>query len=542
MGKEKAGSTGVGFRTAFWILTILASVAVLGAAALAYRWFHSQATVEDRKERGLQSADVLSTPEDFLPDYLILGRKAPAGQFFTEDGQGVSALDYCGSTGKVCLLFWASWCPDCTKQFEAIGELERISEKYGVPLVLIDRVDPERETPEAAREKMDAFGIKSPCLYDQGATVYETWGLHWIPGFVVLNQNGTVVDYANGALSAGAFEGLMRRSVNGHEKEILAFIEKHMMNQMGGIYTGTITGGSPSGRDVLSESMGLYMQCAVISGDEERFKRAWSFVQNNMMTDNLAAWYVTGAGEKQNVNSLLDDLRIARALWQAGEKWGGNWQDLAENMYTALAVNCFTPEGNPVSWASLTEESRADTISLCYLDDGMLSALENRIPGIRERAAEIVQNGRISAAFPLYYASWSYTAGEYSHEDLNTAEALYTLWNLSRAGALSEDAREWLRQQVMQGTISARYTVEGEPVPGSDYHSTAVYALAAMIGISEEDAELTEIAVRRMNRMYVTDTSKENYGSFSQEGSNIYSFDQLMPLLVYTVMNGGGSL
>ena len=72
---------------------------------------------------------------------------------------------------------------------------------------------------------------------------------------------------------------------------------------------------------------------------------------------------------------------------------------------------------------------------------------------------------------------------------------------------------------------------------GSDYHSTAVYALAALVAHETGDDELFEIALRRMERKLILDADDEFFGSYSQKGTVIYSFDQLIPLLVNTVVD-----
>ena len=154
--------------------------------------------------------------------------------------------------------------------------------------------------------------------------------------------------------------------------------------------------------------------------------------------------------------------------------------------------------------------------------------------GLREQAEEILRGGYISDAFPLYYSAYDYIARTYAADSLNTSEALLTLYLAAKAGLARPESLEWLEDRVVSGTLAARYDVQGQVVKGFDYHSTAAYAIAALIGAECGSARLYTCARHRMERYRVAGDS-ELHGSFSDrgDGSDIIAFDQLMPLLVY---------
>ena len=139
--------------------------------------------------------------------------------------------------------------------------------------------------------------------------------------------------------------------------------------------------------------------------------------------------------------------------------------------------------------------------------------------------------GRISDDFPFYYASYDYAANSYSRADLNTAEALYALWNLSRAKELPGDAWAYLKSRIETGSLAARYHIDGTAVKGFEYHSTAVWGLAALIAREEGDENAFELALRRMDRLLVLDAGDALFGAYAQKGAAVYAFDQLIPLL-----------
>ena len=479
----------------------------------------------------------LTTPEDYLPQSLALGSRPPEAIFQDDSEEEVSLDELAGEAEKgVWLLFWASWCPDCEKQFEAIREMEALAARYKVSLVLVDRLDPKKESLAAAQKAISSMGTSARAVYDPGETVYKAWGMREIPSSVMLDPTGAVRGYAAGVLSAGSCEGLLKQATEGRDRVGMAFLEKQLSDGQGGIFTSKEESGeSPGGRDVLSESQGLMLWYALARNDKALFDRTFRFVQNKMIDDGLAAWYVNDR-KRAPVNATLDDLRLWYACHQGARKWGDDvYAAQAKETAKALLDKCVNDQGGLVDYSAMNGESQAQTISLCYLDLVCLRSLAGESEGfapVAERAEQILKEGRISDAFPFYYASYDYGRRAYSQADLHTAEALYTLWNLSRAGELPRDTWAFLRSMIDEGQIAARYHPDGTAVQGFEYHSTAVWGLAALIAAEEEDGHAFELALRRMDRLWVLDTGEAAFGAYAQKGSDIFAFDQLIPLLV----------
>ena len=486
----------------------------------------------------------LATPEDWLPQNLAIAKCPPEAVLTDEQGSPVSLRDWIArEESGVWVVFWASWCPDCNRQFEVIREMEALAETYGARLLLVDRLNREKESVEAARKKIAEYGVTAPVLYDPDEAVYSAWGMREIPSSVVLDKDGVVRAYANGTLTAGQCEGLLNRAFRGRDSAGLAFILGSLSNGRGGVCSSTAAeGDSPTGTDVLSESQGLMLWYALIREDQALFDQTLAFVQTDMLKSGLAAWYV-GEGKAGAVNASLDDLRIIQALRGAAEKWGeGPYAPLAEEMGRALLNRCVNAQGGLVDWAELDGQGQARTISLCHLDLACMRALAQEdaaFAPVLANAETVLAGGRISDTFPLYYAGYDYETAAYSQNDLNTAEALYTLWNLSRADALPQDAWSWLRERIEAGSLSARYHVDGTAVKGFEYHSTAVWGLAALIAREMDDEAAFETALRRMDRMYVLDARSIRFGAYAQKGAAIHAFDQLIPLLANALASGG---
>lgn len=485
------------------------------------------------------SQPVLASPEDYLPQHLAVGSEAPKAVFQDADGRPIPLRGLLnGQERCIWLVFWASWCPDCDRQLAFLPEMEKLAERYGARLVLVDRLNLEKESVEAARQKYDRYSPSAALVFDGDEKVYSAWGIREIPTSVILSGDGAVLSYASGVRRPGECEGLLRLALEGRSKLGADYLASAFSNGQGGIYTSTATGGeSPSGKDILSESEGLMLLYALASHDRSLFDLTFSFLRSHMMVHGLSAWY-TGSAGKAPVNATLDDLRLWYAFHLAGEKWGDDVFALqAAETGEAILSRCVGPEGGLTDYASLEGSGQARTISLCYLDLTCLRAMAESMEGfvlVEASARKILLEGRISDDFPFYYASYDYDSGSYSQADLNTAEALYTLWNLSRAGELPRDTWEYVRNRIETGELAARYHTDGTAVKGFEFHATAVWGLAALIAAQENDPHAYELASRRMNRMFIDDADDELFGAYAQKNAAVHAFDQLIPLLANT--------
>ena len=477
----------------------------------------------------------LAQPEDRYPKYLILGETPPVLSFEDADGRETSLDAYRGET--LIVTFWGSWCGHCKNQLSLWREFqEALSGR--AEYLLIDKLDPEKETVEQAREYLEEANIPFPSWFDRDLKAYQGWGLSIIPTTVALNPEGEVVYRKAGEISSkGEFQAVVDYAAGGGDSAVLRFLQECMANPDGGIYTNYLekAGEAPAGRDVLSESQGLLMEYAVLVQDKTLFDSAYRFVSQNMMQDGLVSWYATGGGSQAGSNALLDDLRIYGALESADQLWGGYGEDAArlrESIYSK-----HTQDGKLVGFYEFKTGQKAGSVPLNYLDIKTLQEMaekDARFEEVCQNALSVLQGGYLGDQFPLYSASYDYGEGAYSQESLNTAEALYTLYHLARADMLPEKSLEWLREQLDSGGLSARYSVDGETVSGFDYHSTAVYALAGLIALEEGDGELLTKAVGYMERYRINDAEDQFNGAFGDgETGDFPSFDQLTPLLLY---------
>lgn len=91
---------------------------------------------------------------------------------------------------------------------------------------------------------------------------------------------------------------------------------------------------------------------------------------------------------------------------------------------------------------------------------------------------------------------------------------------------------DFVRKQVQQGTLFNSYDLNGSPVDKNQ--SAASYAIAALIGVAENDKELYRAAITVLNNFQIMDSSSPIYGGLGDKVTKqVYSYNNLMALLAY---------
>ena len=164
----------------------------------------------NRQKKAAEASEETQDMSQYMPD-LKAGDPAPALELNTPDGMPVTLADFAGKW--VVLDFWASWCPDCRREFPAVKELyEKFSPK-GVELLGISF----DHDAEAWKECLDAQGFAWPqasnlIKWKENNPVSEAYGIHWIPTMVLIAPDGTV---AGAALTAESMEEILNSCLKG---------------------------------------------------------------------------------------------------------------------------------------------------------------------------------------------------------------------------------------------------------------------------------------------------------------------------------------
>ncbi|MFP7288305.1 glycosyl hydrolase family 8 [Shouchella clausii] len=307
-----------------------------------------------------------------------------------------------------------------------------------------------------------------------------------------------------------------------------------------GVYTNLIDTNqaetAATGHEVLSESASLLMRYAVFTGQRELFDAEWN--RAKAVFDQQGGFsyrYSPKQDRRYPVNAAVDDLRMIRALYEAGEAFGDDSYRQEADGFGRRFLEHNTDGERLYDFYDDQLKLTNDFVTLCYIDLTMLqklSSVDVSYNKMTKNMEDILQNGYISDAFPFYQARYNYETGGYASEHIYTVESLLSILSLAEAGKEKQSSIDYLKQQIEGGALYGEYSMEGKPL--NDIQSTAIYAIAAMIGAEVGDKKLYEDSIGRMNAYRINDPSSPLYGGFGDTGSGqAYSFDNLMALLAY---------
>ena len=467
------------------------------------------------------------------PDHLVLGHKLTNQTFALPDGKKTTLENHLGENLTLA-VYWGSWCSYCEEQTELLCSLADTLEAQNVKVLLIDKLDPEKESLEAAKSKIQKENIPFDWIVDSDLSVYRELGLHIIPTSFLLDPDGKVLFCKAGRIqSQEELASILDYAKLGPAAQTEAFVTKTLMNADGGVrlHVEPQSGAHPRGQDVLSESQGLIMEYAALTGNTDLFQKAYGYVQSNLSEEGLLRWYGSSDGEPGQVNALLDDLRVLRALDSVA-----GYETEVFYRAQALARGNLDKDGNLVDFYTFSDGSQAHRLSMCYADFRALDILARQAPQCAqavEKARDLVEGAYLGDDFPFYANFYDYETGRYDEGSLNMAEAMLTLLHQAEAGQLKETSLTWLKTAMAGEGIWARYDTKGNVVPGYMYQSAAVYALVGLIAREVEDETLLTQAVSRMEQYRCFRKGSDLDGAFASSMEEVSSFDQCVALVLY---------
>ena len=188
-------------------LLCLALVAVIAAASVLYNGLADQVdtaglatvatsspTTEPAVESTGETAETTVTTE--APDY-----SAPNFSMEDWDGNVVRLADYVGK--PIVLNFWASWCGPCKSE---MPDFEEAYQKYGDKIHFIMLNCTISDSMEDAKALIEDSGYTFPVYFDTTGEASYAYGASSIPMTFFIDENGELVTYARGALSADLLE------------------------------------------------------------------------------------------------------------------------------------------------------------------------------------------------------------------------------------------------------------------------------------------------------------------------------------------------
>lgn len=150
-------------------------------------------------------------------------KKTPAPDFTLIDqyGETHTLSDYQGKT--VFLNFWATWCPPCKGE---MPDIQALYEKYGEnseDLVVLGVANPKSDgypyNQDGTQEEVEKFlsdnGYSFPVVMDTTGEIFSAYGIRSFPTTFMIDKEGNVFGYAQGALSPDMMESIISQTMTG---------------------------------------------------------------------------------------------------------------------------------------------------------------------------------------------------------------------------------------------------------------------------------------------------------------------------------------
>ncbi len=260
--------------------------------------------------------------------------------------------------------------------------------------------------------------------------------------------------------------------------------------------------------DTVSEGQAYAMLLAAATGDEERFRLAWSWTETNLRRDDgLFAWRWADGAVVDEGAAADADLLVAGALAIAGQRFddAGLVNAARRTSAAVLAAETFTA-GDARVLAAGPWAVPSRTVNPSYLVVGMMSRLwwtadESRAWGpVAATSRDLIDE--LTATAPHLPPDWATVGSDGTDAEAADApsgesprygyDALRVLVQLAvdcdRTGQ-SIAARPWpfLRGEVGDG-LAVAYDLEGAPVDPTTHPAALVAAAASAAAAGEADA------------------------------------------------------
>lgn len=316
----------------------------------------------------------------------------------------------------------------------------------------------------------------------------------------------------------------------------LQFVEQKMQSD-GGVFTNYLPTREEkeraAGHSVLSESQGLMLSYYVHAKNEEMAKKTTAFVQDHLDTGNILSYRLDEDRHLYAVNAAVDDLRLIGAMLEAADAFSAPEYRAAALAYGGRLLKTNVRNQTLADFYDEQYGQAGKYATLCYADlDVMklLCAYDDRWLPVMENMRNIVLNGYLGGAFPMFQTRYNQDIQQYESENVPMVESLLTAYHLSKIGSCPKQTLDYLKKTLQGDKLYSVYDLNGEPADGTE--STAIYALCALIGVSENDAELYRAAIDHMLSFQVLDPVSPVYGAFADADTlQAFSFDNSLALL-----------
>lgn len=340
------------------------------------------------------------------------------------------------------------------------------------------------------------------------------------------------------AIGVYSKEAAMKSTNSSTEK----FITKHMTNANGTLatYLKPDTSTNPdivAGREALSESLGFWMQYAVMKRDQALFARGYQILESKFLTpEKYIVWKLEPDGRaKVNTNALGDDLRIIGSLLNASQLWKKD-EYLATAREISDTLQMYVQnDGYFVDFHDFSRHESPSTLSLVYVDIAALKLMrDNQLidSGTYEQYARVISEMPDDGVF--YPKTFDVHKLEYSFDNqINLIDQLIVGMHRAKLGQKPDALLSFLKNEFRENkTIKGRYN-RATRVAEVSYESPSVYGLAILLALECGDKEWA----KQLHKHMITLKNRDNsYSGGYVFNKNTHFFDNVLPLLAETAI------
>lgn len=328
-----------------------------------------------------------------------------------------------------------------------------------------------------------------------------------------------------------------------------AFINQYMLNSNGSV-AAHLQGSSVSspdlvsGREALSESLGLWMLDLVQRGDAKGFHQAYDTLLNDFMNSRgFVYWKIQPDGAKfVSSDALIDDYRIMDALSKAAQEWHNpSYNKTARTIAKALATNNDV-NNLLVDFYDSTSNTAAPTLTTSYIDPAALSYMlhQGLISPVQYQAnLNVLRNVPTRGVF--YAKTYDIPSGTYQFAPVvNLIDQLYVGLHLSNLGVGRTPLYKFLKSQFYANgdKLYGQYDLETDK-PAVSFECPAVYALAIQYAVKMHDAKFAKDLYSRLLQLRVNNPKSPYYGGYVfKQDTNVFN-DLTAALAERTMISNG---
>ncbi len=315
------------------------------------------------------------------------------------------------------------------------------------------------------------------------------------------------------------------------------FLHNHMLSPEGVVYTNYLDSDTidilPKGHELLSETVGLQMIYYLYTNNKSEFDRLYKFTKEVLQEDKIyIMWrYHSKIPNLSNSSATLDDMRIAKALYFAHEKW----QDKKYiDYFNEIRIHLEDYAINNNYLADIYDDyGKSNIVELSYLDLQTMNifAKYNKLwDDVYKKSVKLLNKSIKENIVPLPLKNYGIIEGTFGkYKNLNLIESLYSIYFLSLVDEVNIKSINYIKKDLLEDNhIYAYINFDGSI---NTLESSAVYGIIMRIAKVLEDKELYNLAYNRVIEFQIKDINNQMYGSFDSDDHTIYSFDSLQVLL-----------